>query len=66
MKNREEFITYLKQHPFFPLFIQELKKRRPGVPAYDPAADNTEVWKSNSAQVKGFDLACSVFNITLE
>lgn len=66
MKGREEFLTYLKQHPFYPMIIQELKKRRPIIPAFNPQADNTEVWKSISSQIQGYELALSLFNINLE
>lgn len=64
--NREEFFTHLRQHPFYPMFAEEMKKRRPTIPAHDPQADNTEVWKSQSAQVKGYDLACSLFGINID
>ena len=65
MKNREEFLTYLRQHPFYPMFIESLKKDRPIVPAHNPRADNTEEWKAVSAQVQGYDLACSKFGVDL-
>jgi hypothetical protein len=65
-KNRDEFITYIQQHPFYPLFVQEIKAKRPIVPSHNPAADNTDEWKALSAQARGYDLVLSILNINME
>lgn len=66
MKAKEEYLLHMKSHPYFQMFLDELKKSRPPIPHHNPMSDNTEEWKSFSAQQKGFDLCCSIFNITLE
>jgi hypothetical protein len=63
MNLKDQFFTIITQHPYYPTFAQEVKGHRPTIPAHDPHADNTEVWKSHSAQAKGFDLACSLIGI---
>lgn len=67
MKNaRDEFLLHMQSHPYFDLFLKDLKSKRPLIPHYDPVSDNTEHWKYYSAQQKGFDLCCSIFNIKQE
>lgn len=63
---KKEFLEHMKSHPFYELFIEDLKKNRPQILPYDPDEDNTEKWKFLSAQQKGFDLCCSFFQIKQE
>ena len=60
---REEFLTFMKSHPFFEDFVEEVLKHRPDFPAHNPKDDNTEVWKSASAMQAGFDLCLMYFGI---
>lgn len=66
MKNKEEFLIHMQQHPFYPVFVEQIKRQKPLIPDYDPVSDNTEMWKFLSAQAKGYELACSIFNIKME
>lgn len=56
----------MKSHPLYAEFQKELLSKRPLIPTHNPDVDNTDEWKSLSAQQKGFDLCCSFFNITEE
>lgn len=66
MSMKDEYLLHMKSHPFYEFFLAEVKKSRPMIPAHDHTADNTEKWKSLSAQQRGFDLCCSIFNIKME
>jgi hypothetical protein len=66
MKANEEYLLHMKSHPYYQMFMDEVKKKRHMIPAHDPDADKTEKWKSFSAQQRGFDLCCSIFNIKME
>jgi hypothetical protein len=66
MKARDEYLLHMKSHSFYEMFIAEVKKARPPIPEHDHDADNTEKWKSLSAQRRGFDLCCIIFGIKLE
>lgn len=62
----DEFLTYIKSHPYWPIFKQQLINLRPSIPSHDPDSDNTEQWKSFSAQQRGFDLCLSFFQLDKE
>lgn len=66
MTPRDDFFLHIQSHPYFQIFVNELKRRRPIVPSHDPESDNTEKWKSLSAQQRGYDLCLSLFSIKLE
>ena len=56
----------MQSHPYFDLFIKDVRAKRPSIPHYDYVSDNTEQWKYLSAQRQGYDLCCSIFNIKQE
>lgn len=60
----EHFIKDMKQHPFYDDFVKMLLAQRPSVPAHNPHSDNTEVWKSASAQQQGFDLCLTYLGVS--
>lgn len=62
----EEFLTFIRSHPFFEDFIDEVLKHRPNIPGHNPRQDNTEEWKSASAMQAGFDLCLTYFGIGVE
>ncbi len=66
MKARDEYLIHMKSHPYYEMFKKEVDKARPMIPAHDHDADNTDKWKSLSAQQRGFDLCCSIFGIKQE
>ena len=61
-----DLLEHIKSHPYWPIFEAEIKSKRPMVPNYNPEADNTEQWKSLSAQQKGFDLCCMLLKINVK
>lgn len=61
-----EFLTFIKSHPHWPFIKKQLLAQRPVIPVHNPEDDNTEVWKSLSAQQKGFDLCCALFQLDQE
>jgi hypothetical protein len=63
---KKEFLDDMKTHPLWPEIKKALGKMRPVVPSHDPKIDNTDIWKSLSAQQKGFDLCCAFFEINKE
>jgi len=63
---KEDFLLHIKSHSLWPIFKKNLLDKRPIVPAHDPIKDNTEQWKSLSAQQRGFDLCCAFFKINEE
>jgi len=54
LDNKEIFIE-LYSDPRFTKLIKEILKHRPQIPVHNPGQDNTEVWKSASAEQRGFD-----------
>ena len=66
MNHHEEFVLFVHSHPLFEQMKQSLLDMRPVIPTHDPDNDNTERWKSFSAQQKGFDLCCQFFQINQE
>jgi hypothetical protein len=56
----------MKAYPLWEIFEKELLSKRPSIPVYDPDANNVEEWKFLSAQRKGFDLCCALFEINKE
>jgi len=62
----QDFLTFIKSHGYWPLFREKLLSHRPEIPPHNPDEDNTESWKSASAQQKGFDLCCSLFQLDKE
>jgi len=66
MKARDEYLLHMKSHPYYEMFLKEVIKARPPIPHHDPESDNTDKWKSLSAQQRGFDLCCSIFGIKQE
>jgi hypothetical protein len=63
---QEDFLRHMASHPLYDEMKRRLLSMRPVIPAHDPGQDNTEQWKSFSAQQKGFDLCCSFFQIHQE
>lgn len=63
---KEDFLTYIKSHPAWPYFQKQLLEQRPILIPHNPRNDNTEEWKSLSAQQRGFDLCCAFFEINKE
>lgn len=55
-KEIDPYLEVLRQSPDFVRTMSEIIKHRPTVPRHDPTDDNTELWKSLSAQQAGFDL----------
>ena len=53
----EDFVKRLNEEQWFPRFIEdELIPNMPRVPNYNPAQDNTERWKYDSAMREGYRL----------
>jgi len=46
--------------------IRDVLKQRPMIPVHSFQKDNTEEWKSRSAEQRGFDIWLSYLNINLE
>jgi len=63
---RDDFLVTIKSHSLWPIFKKELLSKRPIVPVHNPKNDNTEEWKSLSAQQRGFDLCLALFQIDKE
>lgn len=56
MKENKELYLELYSDPRFVALVKEIMKRRPTLPPHDPKQDNTEIWKSASAEQRGFDI----------
>lgn len=63
---KDDFLLHMKSHSLWPIFKKDLLSKRPLVPPHDPRKDNTEEWKSLSAQQRGFDLCCALLQIEKE
>lgn len=59
---RKGIIAELWQHPRYKHVIEELKKRRPVVPYFDPKTNNVEELKAASAQQKWHDVIMAIIN----
>lgn len=59
---RQRIIGDLLEHPCFQALIEELKRRRPTVPYWNPEMDNTEQLKFASAQQKWHDVMMAIIN----
>ncbi len=55
--------VFLKSHPFYEDFKEQLLSHRPVVPSYTPDEDNTAKWRYESAKQEGFDLCLTLFDI---
>lgn len=62
----DDFLLYMKSHPLYDSFQQQLLSHRPVVPSYTPKPDNTDKWKADSMKQEGFDLCLKLFKIGVE
>jgi hypothetical protein len=62
----KEYLLHMKSHAMYPMFRRMVLENRPPLIPHDPNNDNTEIWKSLSAQQKGFDLCCALFQLDEE
>ncbi len=51
-----DYLYELRSDPRFTSLMETIMKHRPVVPFHDPVNDNTEIWKSRSAERRGFDV----------
>jgi hypothetical protein len=64
--SKNTFLQRLHSEPLFQEYIvKELEKSIPKIPPYDPTQDNTEIWKANSSELRGYKLACSILGVKL-
>lgn len=63
---REEFLTFMKSHPLYEEFMNEVLKHMPEVPSHNPEKDNTEQWKHASAMKAGFELCLTHLGVNYE
>ncbi len=61
-----EYLIELYSDPRFERLVQEVMKHRPAIPPHDPREDNTELWKSASAEQRGFDIWCAHLKVPKE
>ena len=62
----DDFLLYMKSHPLYDVFEQQLLSHRPVIPSYRHTPDNTEKWKAESMKQQGFDLCLELFKIGVE
>lgn len=62
----KELFAELYSDPRFVKLVKEALKQRPQIPAYDPKAENTEIWKSVSSEQRGFDIWVTYLRIPEE
>jgi len=58
---KNEYLEMIRTQPEFAKAVEEIIKMRPTIPPHDFNEDNTEQWKSMSAQQRGFDLCIYLF-----
>ena len=63
---KEELLLELFSDVRVVSLFQEILKQRPSIPEHNFAKDNTEEWKSRSAERRGFDIWLAHLNIKLE
>lgn len=66
MTDRQELKSYLYElhtDPRFEALMKTILQQRPQIPEHDPASDNTEIWKSRSAERRGFDVWVTYLNL---
>lgn len=66
MKVYDDLIIAMHNHPFFEELKKDLINLRPTIPTHNHKSDNTDDWKSKSAQQAGFDLCLQLFQIKPE
>lgn len=64
--HKNEYLLHLHSDELFQQFVvKDLEKNKPIIPQHDPAKDNTEDWKAQSAMLKGYLLACTLLGVKL-
>ena len=67
MSNIDAYAAKLRDDDMFQLILkQNVLPKRPVIPTYDHAKDNTEKWKADSLMQQGFDLCLTSLGIPKE
>lgn len=63
MTETQGYILELSQDVRFMRLLDDLKKRRPVVPEFDPINSNVELWKMKCGELRGYQLVAQLFNL---
>lgn len=66
LKALKGYLYELHSDPRFDALMKTILQQRPQIPEYDPVSDNTEIWKSRSAERRGFDIWVAYLQIDKE